>query len=401
MNGRTALNGSEAMKPDTRYDAGDGGRAAAAKEFLGRLWRLENAERPGFLIGYTGPQLKGGRPVRSALFSTEGTETVRERLLDPAKFLSAQLQEIEGQALFRGDFVPALCPALGVVAVPSAFGAEVIWWENDFPAVRPLIGEQTEKIRDLARPSVRDGELGRILDYTRHFVKRTDARLPIRLGDIQGPIDNAALLFGHTHFLEALITHPKEVHHLLDMITDLMIAFAEAQGGLVRELGAEFVPSEFQPWLPDGGGLSVANDVGVMLSPELHDEFSVPYLNRISEAFGGIYVHSCGDWTRISSSLEKIRNLRGLEFGASEAPYDKVLERFSGRTVLACRVGLHRDIKFAGMADFVRRVMTEARTFRGLFIHVDITNGLVDETWPETDLGEIYRLVDDAAGEAC
>jgi len=47
--------------------------------------------------------------------------------------------------------------------------------------------------------------------------------------------------------------------------------------------GAEFVPSSFQPWLPDGRGISVANDVGVMLSPALHDEFSVPYLNRLSD----------------------------------------------------------------------------------------------------------------------
>jgi hypothetical protein len=178
------------------------------------------------------------------------------------------------------------------------------------------------------------------------------------------------------------------------MVTDLMIDFATAQRNLARELGVEFVPSGFQPWLPDGMGLSVANDVGVMLSPELHDEFSVPYLNRISEAFGGVYIHSCGDWTHLFPSLEKVRGLRGLEFGASEASYDRVLERFGGKTVLACRVGLHRDIRFAGMADFVRRILHAATTTRGLFVHVDITNGLVDEGWPETDLNEIYRLVE-------
>ena len=114
-----------------------------------------------------------------------------------------------------------------------------------------------------------------------------------------------------------------------------------------------------------------------MLSPELHDEFGVPYLNRLSDAFGGIYVHSCGDWTHLFPSLEKVRGLRGLEFGASEAPYDKVLARFGGKTVLACRIGLHRDIRFAGMADFVRKIIAAAPTPRGLFVHVDITNGLV------------------------
>ena len=364
------------------------------RDFLGRLWALENDDRAGYLIGYVGPRVKGGAPVRSALFSTEGKDTVKARLLDPRKFLEAQLEEIEGQSKLRGDLVPALCPTLGVIAVPSAFGAEVVWWENDFPAVRPLIGDDTDKVRRLTRPAIKDGQLGRILEYTRAFLERTEGRVPIRLGDIQGPLDNAALIFGHTAFLEALITAPREVHLLLDMITDLMIEFAAAQRGLVHAAGAEFVPSSFQPWLPDGKGISVANDVAVMLSPGLHDEFGVPYLDRLSDAFGGVYIHSCGDWTHLFPSLEKVRGLRGLEFGASEAPYDKVLARFGGRTVLACRVGLHRDIRFDGMADFVRKVVEAAPTPRGLFIHVDITNGLVDGSWPETDLDKTYALLD-------
>ncbi|MGZ5479899.1 MAG: uroporphyrinogen decarboxylase family protein [Candidatus Aminicenantales bacterium] len=366
----------------------------SARDFLTRLWALENDGRPGFLVGYVGPRVKGGAPIRSALFSTEGKDTVKARLLDPVKFLEAQLEEIEGQSKLRGDLVPALCPTLGVIAIPSAFGSEVVWWENDFPAVRPLIGDRPDKVLDLVRPRVTDGELGRILDYTRVFLERTGGKMPIRLGDIQGPLDNAALIFGHTAFLEALITAPQEVHRLLDMVTDLMIEFAAAQRGLVRAAGAEFVPSSFQPWLPDGQGLSIANDVAVMLSPALHDEFGVPYLNRLSEAFGGLYVHSCGDWTHLFSSLEKVRGLKGLEFGASEAPYAKVLARFGGRMVLACRIGLNRDIRFSGMADFVGRVIGAAPTPRGLFLHIDITNGLLGEDWPETDLDEIYALLD-------
>ena len=366
----------------------------SGRDFLARLWALENDDRPGFLVGYAGPRVKGGRPVRSALFSTEGKDSVRTRLRDPEKFLAAQLEEIEGQSRLRGDLVPALCPTLGVIAIPSAFGAEVVWWENDFPAVRPLVGDDPEKLRALRRPRATDGELRRILDATRVFLERTGGQMPIRLTDIQGPLDNAALIMGHTAFLEALITAPREVHRLLDMVTGLMIEFAAAQRGFVRAGGAEFVPSAFQPWLPDGRGISVANDVAVMLSPELHDEFGVPYLNRLSDAFGGVYIHSCGDWTHLFASLENVRNLRGLEFGASEAPYGEVLERFCGRTVLACRIGLHRDIRFAGMADFVKKVLRAAPTPRGLFLHVDITNGLVPPDWPEMDLDEIYALLD-------
>jgi hypothetical protein len=366
------------------------------REFLTRLWNLENNERPGFLIGYTGPRLKGGTPVRSALFSTEGRITVRDRLLDPDKFLEAQIEEIEGQSKFRGDFVPALCPTLGVIAIPSAFGCEVVWWENDFPSVHPLEGDDPARVRDLNRPDVRAGVLGRILDYSRLFVERLGGRYPIRLADLQGPLDNAALILGHTQLLEAVLTHPAEVHRLLGLVTDLMIAFAKAQRDLVRGLGAEFVPSGFQPWIPDGAGISIANDASIMLPARLHDEFSVPYLNRLSEEFGGVYIHSCGNWTHLFPSLDKIRGLRGLEFGASETPFGPVARHFGGRTALACRVGQHRDLKYAGMADYVAHILKERITNRGLFIHIDITNGLIDDAWPETDIDEIYRLIDGA-----
>lgn len=368
-------------------------RIDASKAFLSRLWALENDERPGFQIGYTGPRLKGGRPVLSALFSTEGPDTVRDRLLDPAKFLRAQLAEIEAQLAFRGDVVPSLCPAFGVVGIPSAFGCEVIWWEHDLPAVRPAIDGDPAQIFDLPQPDTRAGELGRVLDTTRYFLEQTGGCLPIRATDIQGPLDSAALIAGHTTLLLAMRTDPEAVHHLLRLVTDLTIEVVQAQRALAAEYGAEFVPSLHQPWLPDGLGLGISNDECVMISAEMHAEFHVPYLNRLAEAFGGIYHHTCGHWTHQFPSLERIHNLRGLEFGASEAPYEPVLKHFGGRTALVCRVGLHRDLKFDGMADYVRRVLDAAPTTRGLFINVDITNGITGDDWPETDLDEIYALM--------
>jgi len=364
-----------------------------SKAFLRRLWALENDERPGFMIGYVGPRVKNGKPIPSALFSTEGPDTVRDRILDPAKFLRAQVAEIEAQMALKGDFVPSLCPTLGLVGIPSAFGCEVVWWENDLPAVRPVFAEGAEEITPLPMPGVRDGQLGRMLDYTRYFIEQTGGQYPIRMSDIQGPIDSAALILGHNNFLLMMYTNPQVVHRLLQQITELTIAFVQAQREIATRLGSEFIPSMFQPWLPDGGGISISNDECVMMSAEMHDTFNVPYLNQLSDAFGGVYLHSCGKWTHQFPSLAKVHNLRGHEFGASEATFEPVLEHFGGQIALACRVGLHRDLKFGGMSDFVQRVQSAAKTYRGLFLHVDITNGLVDEDWPEADLEEIYRLV--------
>jgi len=363
------------------------------KAFLRRLWCLENDERPAFLISYVGPRVRGGRPVRSALFSTEGEGTVRERLLDPEKFLKAQLTEIDDQLALEGDFVPCLCPAFGVINIPAAFGCEVIWHEDNFPSVKPLPLADPHEVYDILPPAMSSGVMGRILDTTRTFMEKTGGRFPIRLTDIQGPLDSAALIMGHTGFLAALRTHPWEAHHLLQMITDFTIACAKAQREVVRKSGGEFVPSLFQPWMPDGFGISVSNDACVMISADEHNEFCLPYLDQISSAFGGLFIHSCGRWLHQIPSLARVRGLRGLEFGVSETPFAPVAEYFSGRAVLACRVGLHRDIRFKGMADYVSSILNSKKTNRGLFINVDITNGLIDESWPETDLAEIYRLI--------
>jgi hypothetical protein len=245
----------------------------------------------------------------------------------------------------------------------------------------------------LATPDLTQGEVPRILRYTRYFIKRTGGMFPIRLTDVQGPLDGATLIAGHTEFLSLMKTDPTVAHRLLRQVTDFIITLVKAQRAIARLHGVEFVPSMFQPWMPDGSGVSVANDECVMLSAAMHDTFSVPYMNMLSEEFGGVIMHSCGDWTHQFSSLEKVRDLRGIEFGATEAHYEKVLGHFGGRKVLACRVGLHRDLHFNGMADYVERILHAAPTYRGLFINVDVTNGIVDGTWPETDIQAIARRI--------
>ncbi len=180
-----------------------------------------------------------------------------------------------------------------------------------------------------------DGELARILAYTRYFIEPTGGAIPITAGGHAGPprFGGAHARARHVPRL-ALYTHPADMHRLLGMVTDLTIRFAKAQRELCRALGGEFVPSMFQPWMPDGIGVSISNDECALVSAAMHDEFSVPYINRISEAFGGVYIHSCGAWAHQIPSLKKVKNLRGLEFGASEAPFEPVLEEFAGRPSL-------------------------------------------------------------------
>ena len=371
---------------------GHAARIAASRAFLTRLWGLDNDERPGLMIGYVGPRVKGGITSENVLFVREGEGTFRDRLLDPERYLQTQVEVCQKMLANRGDFVPVISPMIGIVAIPSALGGEVKWWENDLPAVRPAIHSPAE-IETLHKPALTDGVMGKALDYTRHWLERTRGAFPIGPADCQSPLDLAALVMGHNNYLESLYTHPRELKRLLQMLTETQIEFLSEQRRIVKEYGAEFVPSYAYPWLPDGCGVNIAHDENVMISADMHDEFALPYLNQISEAFNGIFIHSCGRFVHQLESFAKIYKLRGLEFGASEAPFEPVIRRFNGQIVLSVRIGLHQDIVFPSMADFVRQVRRASHTNRGLFINCDITNGIVPDDWPVVDLEEIYQIV--------
>ncbi len=367
-------------------------RIAESKAFLTRLWRLENDERPGFMIGYVGPRVKGGVSSENVLFVRDGEGTYRDRLLDPEKYLQTQVQVCLKMLANRGDFVPVISPMIGIVAIPSAYGCPVQWWEDDLPAVRPAI-HSLDEIGALQKPPLTAGVMGMALDYTRHWLERTRGAFPIGPVDCQSPLDLAALVLGHNNYLQALYTHPAEIKRLLQSLTETQIEFITGQRRLVQQYNAEFTPSYAYPWLPDGYGINIAHDENVMISADMHDEFALPYLNQISEAFNGIFIHSCGRFAHQLKSFAKVHLLRGLEFGASEAPYRPVMDAFNGKVVLSVRIGLHQDIVFASMTDFVQQILAARQTNRGLLINCDITNGIVPQDWPAADLEEIYSLI--------
>jgi len=159
----------------------------------------------------------------------------------------------------------------------------------------------------------------------------------------------------------------------------------------------EFMPCHYPPvWLPDGRGISVSDDCLAVLSPALYEKFALPYLNELSDEFGGVFVHSCGNFVHQFDNLEKVHNLRGLNFGASETPFEAVWERFGGRTAIVTHLGLNKDIHFDSEADYVRHVLRVKTHDRGLCVVVLPIEEQESEphggTWPEGG-GSLDRFV--------
>lgn len=325
------------------------------------FWSLEDIGRPLWMIPTT-PVLAVG---------ATGRVPWRSLLQDREVQLNAQLALLKWRESVElgDDFVPHMQAQQGVTVFASAFGCEVEFFDHTLPWSHPVIRPEDppEKVYELPVPAITDGQLGTILEWGDYFVERAAGRYALALTDLQGPLDSAYLVWEPSAFMVAMYTNPREVHHLMRLTTDLIISFVREQ----RSRVPEFMPCHYPPvWLPDGRGIAVSDDCLAVLSPGLYEEFALPYLNELSDEFGGVFVHSCGNFLHQFDNLEKVHNLRGLNFGASETPFEAVWERFGGRTAIVTHLGLNKDIHFESEADYVRHVLQVKTHDRGLCVLV-------------------------------
>lgn len=337
------------------------------------LWDLKEAPRARWLLPSAPslvPLLTGKYPLR---------QYFRDRTMQ----LEGQMAALQWrESIEIGDmFVPHLQPMGGVTVFASAFGCPVEFFDHTLPWAHPVIreGDPSEKVYDLEAPAVTAGQLGEMLEFTDFFVQSTGGRYPIAITDLQGPLDTAYLVWDSTAFMEAMYTSPGQVHHLMRLVTDLIIRYVKEQ----RARSPHFLPCHYPPlWLPDGQGIAISDDGLAVLSPHLYAEFALPYVNELSEEFGGIFIHSCGDFVHQLGNLEKVHRLRGLNFGASETPFEAVWERFGGKTVIAPHLGLNKDIHFASTLEYMEHVLRNKTHNRGLLVIAsrDTDVGLLDPT---------------------
>jgi hypothetical protein len=325
------------------------------------FWSLEDLGRPLWLIPTS--------PVLTA--TVTGLVPIPDLLQDKVVQLNAQLWLLDWRetAAIPDAFVPHLQPQGGVTVFASAFGCPVDFFTHTLPWAHPVIRESdpAEKVYELPPPAVDDGQLGDMLAFTDYFVAQTQGRYPVAMTDLQGPLDTAYLVWESSAFMLAMYTNPKEVHHLMRLVTDLIIRYVKAQ----RSRSPEFLPCHYPPlWLPDGRGIAVSDDGLAVISPKLYREFCLPYVNQLSEEFGGVMIHSCGNFVHQFDNLERVRNLRGINFGVTETPFAAVWERFGGKTAIIPHLGLNNDIHFDSNREYLEHVRRTKTHNRGLCVIV-------------------------------
>ncbi len=108
---------------------------------------------------------------------------------------------------------------------------------------------------------------------------------------------------GYENFLSDMISNPKFAHRILRLITDTRKEWITERAKFLGKC--------------KGKGNIYNDEVNCpSLSPELYEEFALPYELELSDFHGGIlYFHSCGDTTKLLPLIAKINTIEMFHVG--------------------------------------------------------------------------------------
>ncbi|MFO7933076.1 MAG: uroporphyrinogen decarboxylase family protein [Bacteroidales bacterium] len=163
-------------------------------------------------------------------------------------------------------FLPGFWSEVGMCTEPSAFGSKCSMPRNVFPDAHQVI-HSMEDISRLSRPDPEtDGYGPFILNRLRlNRQKIEDSGHRIRFSVSRGPLNIASYLMGTTELMTGMITHPGEVHQLLDLVNQYLVDW--------HELQAQTFPSI--------DGIMILDDIIGFIGEEEFREFGLPYFKKL------------------------------------------------------------------------------------------------------------------------
>ena len=199
--------------------------------------------------------------------------TVRELISDSAL-------QAEGIRLISERVDAAAAVSFMDLSVEAeCFGAQIAFSDDEVPTVTARIIEGEEDAQALTVPQLGSGRSGIYINAIR-MASQTVTDRPVLAG-MSGPYSLAARLFDVSEIMMACYDDPDTVHTVLEKTTEFLCRYAEA----FKAAGAN--------------GILIAEPVAGLLSPNLEQEFSSPYVKRIVDAVqdGGFAViyHNCGN----------------------------------------------------------------------------------------------------------
>ncbi len=212
----------------------------------------------------------------------------------------------------------------GTGTMASLFGAEIFMMPretNTLPTTKPF--NDTDRVRDLIDAGVPslDGGFGGSMFEFGETVKELFRKYPkiekyvdVFHPDTQGPLDMCEMIWGCDMFYE-MYDEPELVHAFLSLLTDTFIAVTD-KWHTIYPIKQEM--SSHWRGFNHRGAIVLRSDSAMNVSPDLYDEFSMPYDRKLLERYGGGVVHFCGRGDHYIDRLSELPNVYGINMSQPE-----------------------------------------------------------------------------------
>ena len=232
--------------------------------------------------------------------------------------LDLQLDALAMSLEMQSDFLFSyLEPWHGVGVYANIFGCPVNWNDFDAPQTHYLY-HNVDELRDLRRPRIMDSELAQtVLETIRYFRRVTGDALGISLTDTQSPNDSASLILDTCEFFTAGLAEPEKITAFMELVTGVMIDFSDMQFEAMGPTATR--PGHIMLSAPQLHGISVSDDNMAVISPATYRNSALPYNNLLSEHFGGIAIHTCGNFAQNYSAVKQTKKLALIDCALSGA----------------------------------------------------------------------------------
>ena len=192
---------------------------------------------------------------------------------------SADLQAKAMEIIARETDTIAAVSLMDLSVEAEAFGAKVRFTEDEVPAIIGQLIADEDAANELEVPDLTAGRAALCVEAVR-TAKQNITEKPVIAGMI-GPYSLAGRLCDVTEIMYLCFDEPETVHTVLDKVTQYLIQYGQA----MKAAGAD--------------GIMMAEPLAGILSPDMAEEFSMPYVKRIIDAlqddeFAVLY-HNCGN----------------------------------------------------------------------------------------------------------
>ena len=275
----------------------------------------------------------------------------------------------------------------------SFFGPKIIFFPNREGWIEnPPLLEKKEKLASLKCPDFyKSGLMPRIHEFYEKMNKLVNGRFRVLFPMwVRGPFCIAAHLRGLDNIIIDMLEDPEFVHELMRFITD-------SEKEWVKER-AKFLH------LPIDKTFLFNDEIGLpLITPEMYEEFVLPYEIELANFYGGIlYWHSCGDTSDFITLIKKIPGLKMFHVGpktdvlkaaktfAPHTPLDvdldpfrDVLEADEEKMRLKIReiidICTEKNVPFCIRADGFQPVHTLERDLSKIRVWIDVVRSVIKE----------------------